>query len=463
MKMKKFLSLLLALVMIVGCGCVMSGCGKKDPAIEGAVDLGGRTIKIISWGKQLGGVYVDPDDNSELGELKKERLAEMEKLYNCKFELELMDASEIPNKFTTAALSGEAIADLIAVRNTSVASLYNNNLLLALDNYFDFSKSQFNKNAKQLSTIDGKVYGFSTENTNHVENALYFNKRIFDDVGLEYPYEMVKKKTWTTDVFEEYLKKATVLNNDGTTAIYGMYGFAYNGDTLPNFISCFGAEFAKRNSDGSFTSGIRDPEMTTALEFIRRNMYENKYIYNVSGNADWTEGSTMFKEGKVAMMIGHVNSGGSVYTDMKDDYGVVPLPLGPGQTEYAISEMYENMFVMPASLDTTLAQAIANMLTYIHAPASDDEQENKELLKRSIENTFRDQESVDIAYDLITNGNMKVYNHRIIGGFDVVNGRINEAIHGESTVASAIGSAASAWEIVVDSYNMRYSLGEYAE
>ena len=463
MKAKRVLCLLLAVVMVAAIGGIMSGCGKKDPAIENAVDLGGRTIKLLSWGTVLGGVYVDPDDNSELGEIKKERLAEMEELYNCKFELELMDAGEIPNKFTTAALSGEAIADLIAVRNSSVPALLNNNLLLALDKYFDFSKPQFNKNAKTLTTVDGKVYGFSTEHTNHVENALYFNKRIFDDVGLEYPYKKVADKTWTTDVFEEYLKKATVLNNDGTTAIYGMYGFTYNGDTLPNFISCFGAEFAKRQADGSFKSGVSDPEMTAALEFIRRNMFENKYIYNVSGNASWTEGGTMFKEGKVAMIMGGVNAGGSSYTDMTDDFGVVPLPLGPGQTEYAVSEMYENLFVMPASLDDTTAQAIANMVTYIHAMPSEDEDETAELIKRSIENTFRDEESVDIAYDLLTTGDMKVYNHRIIGGFDVVGGRVNDAIHGQTTVASAIGSAASAWEIVVDSYNMRYGLGEYAE
>ena len=69
----------------------------------------------------------------------------------------------------------------------------------------------------------------------------------------------------------------------------------------------------------------------------------------------------------------------------------------------------------------------------------------------------------DEARELLTKSGMKVYNHRIIGGFDVVNGRVNEAIHGDTTVAAAIGSAASAWEIVVDSYNMRYGLGEYAE
>ena len=94
MRTRRLLSILLAVVMIIACGGIMSGCGEKDPAIEGAVDLGGRTIKILSWGKTLGGVYVDPDDTSELGEIKKERLAEMEELYNCKFELELMDAAE---------------------------------------------------------------------------------------------------------------------------------------------------------------------------------------------------------------------------------------------------------------------------------------------------------------------------------------------------------------------------------
>ena len=58
---------------------------------------------------------------------------------------------------------------------------------------------------------------------------------------------------------------------------------------------------------------------------------------------------------------------------------------------------------------------------------------------------------------------MKFYNHRIVGDETIVRTAMNDSIHGVTTVASAIGSAASAWEIVIDNYNSRYGLGDYAK
>jgi len=451
--MKRFLSVLLAVCMIISCAGIISGC--KDSKEPKAVDLDGRVIKMVSWGTDTGGLYVDPEDKSELGQLRLSRLKEYEEKYNCKFEFELMQAGDILSKFTTAALSGESIGDLICMRSPWVYTALNSELLLPLDEYFDFSKPQFSDFAKETCTVDGKVYGLSTETTNHVENALYFNKRIFDDLGLEYPYEMVKNKKWTTDVFEDYLKKATVVKN-GATEIYGMYGFTHNGDGLAGFLDCFGAEFAHKTDKG-YVSGIKDKQMTDALNFIRKNMYENKYIYNVSGEASYTEAKTMFVEGKVAMLTnGIATAMAGLKDEMTDDFGLVPLPLGPGQTEYSICEMYENVWVMPASLDPTVAQAIANMITGIFEPSSDDEAELEKELKRSIEGYFCDEESVDIAYDLLTKDGMKVYNHYTVGTADyrsIVGGQINEAIRGKTTVASAIGSVSTAWEMFLDIYN----------
>lgn len=451
MKIKKILSICLTVLLLVTSASVMSGCGDKAKV----VDLDKRVIKLVSWGTNIGGVYVNPDDNSEFGQIKLERLKEYEEKYNCTFEFELMEAGDILSKFTTAALAGNSIGDLVCMRNPWVYTAQKSDLLLPLDEYFDFSKSQFSNFAKETCTVDGKVYGFSTETTNHVENGIYFNKRIFDDLGLEYPYEMVKNKTWTTDVFAEYLKKATVVKN-GVTEIYGMYGFTHNGDGLASFLSCFGAEFAHKTENG-YVSGLNDPEMTTALEFIRKNTLDG-YIYNVSGEADWTEAKSMFKDGKVAMYMGGTSTAQSGLKDeMTDDFGFVPLPLGPGQTEYSVMEMYENVWVMPASLEPEVAQAIADMLTGIFEPTTDNEADAKKELKKSIQSYYCDEDSVDIAVDLMTQDSMKLYNHYTIGASDyksIVGGQVNQAIHtSKTTVASALGSVSQAWDMLLEIYN----------
>lgn len=451
MNARRFLSICLSVLLLISSATMLSGCGDSAKV----VDLEKRVIKLVSWGSDTGGVYVNPEDNSEWGQIKLDRLKEYEEKYNCTFEFELMEAADILSKFTAAALSGDSIGDLVCMRSPWLYTAQSSELLLPLDEYFDFSKSQFSDFAKETCTIDGKVYGLSTETTNHVENGLYFNKRIFDDLGLEYPYEMVKNKTWTIEAFQEYLKKATVVKN-GVTEIYGMYGFTHNGDGLASFISCFGAEFAKKTDKG-YVSGLNDPQMTTALEFVRKNTMDG-YIKNVSGEAQWTEAKSMFMDGKVAMLMNGIASAHSgLKEEMTDDFGFVPLPLGPGQTDYSVMEMYENVWVMPASLEPEVAQAIADMLTGIFEPTTDNEEDAKKELKKTIQGYYCDEESVDIAVDLLTKDGMKVYNHYTVGASDyrsIVGGQVNDAVHGgKTTVASALGSVGQAWEMLLEIYN----------
>ena len=124
MNKRRILSIILTITLLISTVSMLSGCGEKggkakeDPAVTGAVDLGGKTIKILTWGNGLAGITVDPSTDTELGEIRAERFEEMEKLYNCTFEYELMSAGEIPSKYTTAAMAGEKIADLICLRNS---------------------------------------------------------------------------------------------------------------------------------------------------------------------------------------------------------------------------------------------------------------------------------------------------------------------------------------------------------
>ena len=46
--------------------------------------------------------------------------------------------------------------------------------------------------------------------------CMVFNKRIFDELGFDYPYELVKEGDWTFDEFAYTVKKgAKDLNGDG--------------------------------------------------------------------------------------------------------------------------------------------------------------------------------------------------------------------------------------------------------
>ena len=46
--------------------------------------------------------------------------------------------------------------------------------------------------------------------------CMLFNKKLFDDLGEEYPYELVKSGKWTFDEFKRLVEAGTKdLNGDG--------------------------------------------------------------------------------------------------------------------------------------------------------------------------------------------------------------------------------------------------------
>lgn len=44
--------------------------------------------------------------------------------------------------------------------------------------------------------------------------CLFFNESMMDELGLEYPYQLVRDGEWTLDKFSEYCKAAANLNGD---------------------------------------------------------------------------------------------------------------------------------------------------------------------------------------------------------------------------------------------------------
>ena len=82
---------------------------KEEPAEPEAepVDLGGRVIKVASWWD------LKPVEAQQREKARLEKIAEIEKKYNCKIEFVNVPFEEYMNKFTTSVLAGEPFADIV--------------------------------------------------------------------------------------------------------------------------------------------------------------------------------------------------------------------------------------------------------------------------------------------------------------------------------------------------------------
>ena len=111
--MRRVLSLLLAVVLIVTMGAMASGCKKE----KGATDvLKGKTIRITSWGKTCA-----PAEGSEDGDLIIEQIAAAEEKYGCKVEYVVM--SDVFTQVATAASTGQVLGEVIVAKTHRIREL----------------------------------------------------------------------------------------------------------------------------------------------------------------------------------------------------------------------------------------------------------------------------------------------------------------------------------------------------
>ncbi len=311
--MKKILSAILASAMLLGCVSGMSGCGKKG---EGATSiLKGEVIKIAAWGD------FSPKAGTELGDARIERIAAAEEKYGC--TVEFVTISDIFSQMTLAASSGEVIADVLTTRAHYIPKLARADALWAMEDLTDKELEVFNQNTFSNTMSGDKAYGFWYD-PYYAGSMLAFNKGILERNGIEYPYEMVRNKTWTYDAWLDIMKKVT----DTTAGIMGV-GMA----------QAFDATLMKSNDasiyafkDNKWVQNTADNRVIESLSFMADCVNKWKVMEHNSGR-DWTYTGTQFKAGKYAFKMSYSWDAIS-FKEMSDDFGMVPLPLGPSAKEY---------------------------------------------------------------------------------------------------------------------------------
>src|SRR5690625_1165143 len=109
-----------------------------------------------------------------------------------------------------------------------VASLAQEELIIAYDDIIDLSQSKVTDallEAGRIST-DGKVYKVDTLGAVQNGGGMFYNKTMFEQAGLEDPYELVQKGEWT---WEAMLAAAKALTSGD------QYGIAADPNTLAEY------------------------------------------------------------------------------------------------------------------------------------------------------------------------------------------------------------------------------------
>lgn len=371
--MKRIISLVLVLVLALGLMACASGCkkGNNTKLLEGQV------IRIASWGGDQ-----KPAAGTEVGDLLLEAVAASEEKYGCTVEYTMI--SDIFTQLVTAATTGQVIGEVILNRVHKAVELQ-----MKGDYYWsveelggDVNDEIFNDDCTKYSTYNGKTYCWFY-NPTRPNYMMAVNKSIIERNGGTIPYDLVEDRKWN---WEEW-KKLMILGTDPNQGIYGggrdqasAQVFLHTNDT-----GVYGVD-----TNGVHIANTSDSKLVESLEFLLNITTKDK-VYETNLGASWDHVYKLFQDGKYVTAPCYLALFKQFQKDMSDDFGIMPMPIGPSATEYKKLDTECQGYCIQKAVDLDYAKALFQFMNETFAYPLDP----VEGMKGAFESYAPDKESLE--------------------------------------------------------------------
>ena len=300
-----------------------------------AADYNGHIFRVMHENQENQQVDIETvgEENGDvLNDLVFRRNTLVEDQYNIKIEAHNDSMGNVNTIIQKQVQAGLTEYDLYFQNCTgiSVATggyLYN---LYDMPN-MDMSNPWWDKAALDGLSVAGMAYmatGDISPTSLMMSSCLTFNKTLFGQYDMEFPYELVREGKWTSDVFASMTKDLSRdLNGDGQMT-YGDDLFSYSGWCFGNSYALFygagGMLSAKDDDDIPYIS--YDYEKITAIyDYIYKIIVENNsyYVTNLAvyptAYACFTNGNAFFCDTEFLKIDGY-------FREMEDEFGIIPNP-----------------------------------------------------------------------------------------------------------------------------------------
>lgn len=257
--------------------------------------------------------------------------------YNITLGLETMGSGDIMTLIRNTSLSGDSPYDIYGIQRSCIPLSYEGLLLdMSKVKDIDLTKEWWDQNWVNTMTVNGSLYtlvGDISPHTLQYASALAFNKQLFDNYGLTYPYDLVREGKWTYDEYFKYISNATRdVNEDNKydeNDFYGVVGWGTEASYSLFYGS--GISFARINKEGKLALGHDQEKLVNVYEKVYRMwITENNFIQMSTGGTDGLEKRSkvfsIFKSDRSLFLDTVLLQIGTDITDMESDYGIVPIP-----------------------------------------------------------------------------------------------------------------------------------------
>ena len=305
---------------------------EEPPANEMDFDMGGRTIKVVSWWDMT-----IPDNNPDNIQ-RLENLEALKQKHNFDIEYIAIDYGEYQERVVASLMAGEPLGDIVRMGKAyMIPALTKQDMFWPVDEYTT-NEQVFNQRITSMySQFEGKGYGFSEGQTNLI-TGIFYNRTVMKNLGLKPLQEYVDEDNWNWETFIQVAKEANQdTNNDSKIDTWGLAGGSLT-------------EQALAANDTDLVNGdqqnLDDPKVLEVFNFISRLATER--VARPTEGGDWTEPGQFFRQGNTLMYAGAEYETSGLKQDMQDfDIGFVPFPKGPSASTYHAHEPAVQFLTLP--------------------------------------------------------------------------------------------------------------------
>ena len=360
--MKKIITLTLLLSMLLSAAACNGGnddakdtnpsgvTTTEEPAetratsLPSDLNLSGKEVKVLWWLEQ------DECTDEQNGEIVNDALYERDRAVEERLGVRIINE---PRSYTWAeravyldmirssVMSNDNEFDLVSGQYAIMPSLIPDGALLALNEtkYINFNNPWWARGLVEETAINGKVYVASGEiATSNVKNlaCFFYNKRLVDEYSIEDPYKLVSDGKWTIDkLFSLTRDIYSDLDNDGNKSLGDFYGcLFYSDNTVTQLVHGTGCYMAKLDENNKVELTYGTERMVNVMDKLSDYLYNGAGAFMFTGYAtelwngtgDFKQVKAMFNDGQGIFTAATVNDAKNSYNNMKDDFGVIPMP-----------------------------------------------------------------------------------------------------------------------------------------
>ena len=318
-------------------------------------DMDGYNFRIYSRQDMVQHQYVEEETGDIINDAVYRRNETVKALFN--IDITAIESSESTgNDAVNTILAGDDQYDILLPHSRAAFSYAVQNTLVNFNEVstIDLTKEWWAKDIIDSCSVNGNLYVLDGDiQTHRLEYAfaMYFNKRIFDELGLDYPYQMALNGTWTFDEFSKLVKVGSKdLNGDGLLKVnddqFGYYTRDWYGPIQVLYSG--GQRIYSKNQKGIPTLSINSPKTIEIFsKFFQLGNSEDVFLQldqiRMADGDLFPEGRAMFAD----RGLGTAKS----FRSMNDEFGILPWPKFSLQDKYStVVNGHTSLLCMPITV-----------------------------------------------------------------------------------------------------------------